>query len=634
MAQLVIDISGSKGLGPHFYGDDDQTTSTPASRMAGTDGQLAEGFFNPFLRYGHLSGAVATLGATTFDGTLGAIPSSSIYDAINDDYYFAERGRSIWKGDGLDDTSFDVSKTLDNSGAVGTDIEIYQLNGVRKFFYSYQQSSTTFTADASTDLIAVVARIANGTTMTLTTTNSLPGGLSAGTTYYAVQSTAVSTKLSSTLGGAAINITSTGAGTHTATGSFGCIGVASLPFSDLSQGWLAGQTGSLSTTLSTPFNLGTNGHKMIVADDGFMYVLDGNALHRVDGTVLGGAVGTVSANVLTIPPYMRMVDGIDYRGLLFIAIHQTTLDPTTAAANGSSFSTPAGVYLWDKLSSINNTKDFISLPGVKSIQSIYVSPTGSVRIICIASNGIAQIREYDGNTFKIIKQLGLGGAPQYPDGLAVGGLRTYWLATNGAFFAHGVREPGEEEILAKIGYVKAPSTSPGTNITAGAILYGASNTFEGVGGYRQDRQGFTISYNDGSGLVIKKFYPHDKGTINSNAQLTLQGDIYTGKYLLPSDSDVRHIDIYCHTGTSTGSTVQATVKIYFNGSATAWASKTISRDDISRGHKHIPINKQFVNSIQLEIEYPTNSGTGDSFDFTPSTAIVTYDDTTTGKETL
>ena len=76
-------------------------------------------------------------------------------------------------------------------------------------------STQTYTADASTDVITFTNALANGTTITLFTTNTTPGGLSVGITYYVVNASGATCKLSLTPGGSAIDITTAGTGTQT-----------------------------------------------------------------------------------------------------------------------------------------------------------------------------------------------------------------------------------------------------------------------------------------------------------------------------------------------------------------------------------------------------------------------------------
>lgn len=82
----------------------------------------------------------------------------------------------------------------------------------------------TFTADASTDQITPSLQVfTTGQAVVLTTTGTLPAGLSTSTTYYVIASGGSTIKLATTLNnalaGTAIDITSAGTGTHTMTGT-------------------------------------------------------------------------------------------------------------------------------------------------------------------------------------------------------------------------------------------------------------------------------------------------------------------------------------------------------------------------------------------------------------------------------
>jgi hypothetical protein len=77
--------------------------------------------------------------------------------------------------------------------------------------------SGAFTAATSDICTKTAHNLHNGDPVTLSTTDTLPAGLSAGGTYYIVAATTDTFKLSLTPGGAAIDITSTGTGTHTVT---------------------------------------------------------------------------------------------------------------------------------------------------------------------------------------------------------------------------------------------------------------------------------------------------------------------------------------------------------------------------------------------------------------------------------
>jgi hypothetical protein len=94
---------------------------------------------------------------------------------------------------------------------------------------SLAYATATFTADAGTDVCTSAAHgLSDGHAVRLTTTDTLPGGLSLNTTYWVRDSSTNTFKLAATSGGSAIDITSAGVGTHTWTRTRSKITVDSL----------------------------------------------------------------------------------------------------------------------------------------------------------------------------------------------------------------------------------------------------------------------------------------------------------------------------------------------------------------------------------------------------------------------
>ena len=75
-------------------------------------------------------------------------------------------------------------------------------------------STQTYTVNAGTDVLTLTNPLTNGTQVNLFTTGAVPGGLSLSTTYYVVDASGSTCKLSLISGGAAVNITNTGTGTQ------------------------------------------------------------------------------------------------------------------------------------------------------------------------------------------------------------------------------------------------------------------------------------------------------------------------------------------------------------------------------------------------------------------------------------
>lgn len=77
-------------------------------------------------------------------------------------------------------------------------------------------TSATFTADAGTNVITSGNHgLTDGKLIYMTTTGTLPGGLSTNTNYFIISSTTNTFKVSTISGGSEVDITSTGTGTHT-----------------------------------------------------------------------------------------------------------------------------------------------------------------------------------------------------------------------------------------------------------------------------------------------------------------------------------------------------------------------------------------------------------------------------------
>ena len=79
-----------------------------------------------------------------------------------------------------------------------------------------QDTSHVFIVDSTTDIFTIPDGFvySDGDTVTVFTDNTLPNPLVSGTTYYVVNSSVNTFKLSLTSGGAAINITTNGTGTQ------------------------------------------------------------------------------------------------------------------------------------------------------------------------------------------------------------------------------------------------------------------------------------------------------------------------------------------------------------------------------------------------------------------------------------
>lgn len=352
------------------------------------------------------------------------------------------------------------------------------------------------------------------------------------------------------------------------------------------------------------------------ADNGMCYWFTGNAVHKLDGSLAGGIIGSITRDVLVFPSSMVCMDAVDTNGLMYIGVQTSPRSgaTTTRAFNGDV----CGVYVWDRLSTVVRTRDFIPLPGAREIRKVFQTREGDVRAITINNDRKVEIRVLTNSAFKVTYELDESAYPPYRDSLSYMNNHVIWMGVDGLIYALGKTSPSDAEGLYIIGDMTTFSTGA---FTAGIIV----PVNEPASG---NQQAVYVSFLDGSTSKMIKWYPHGVGTINSVAQKANQGNVYTGVKYLPLLSDVKDMVIYCAPGTNTTTDTVATVKLYFNQSATAGMTKTITKKDVSRGYIHIDIGKSFINAIQAEIEWDTSLTMGTD-DFTPTMAIINYTATDT-----
>lgn len=365
------------------------------------------------------------------------------------------------------------------------------------------------------------------------------------------------------------------------------------------------------------------------SDNGFMYIFTSDGVHKLDGTTIGGVSGTLTPYVLQFPEFHTLTDAIEYRSNFYIVVHQQKVDTTDTTQ--TNYTIPAGVYVWNRLSGVIQMRDYIPVKGIREINKIYVSSNNALRLITTSSSGIVQIRQLTGTSFEVIKELGIGSAPQYHDGLTVDEDRTIWIAPNGTVYCHGRVRPGTEEILTQLFQAKAiaAQTTDGVtkNIEAGAVFFGYTSSTP-VTGYRQDRQCLTIAYREGQGsgnFVVKQIMPFDI-SIGSTAQVQMNSSVYTLVKYLPGLAQINYLHLTCLPLAISGSTVAATIKVFRDQGTTEINSTSVTYDDIARGFKYIKLGKTDVHAIQLKIEYP--SGIAFSNAFFPAFAVLDYEPTT------
>ena len=549
--KLFMDLSGRGGLAARWFGDEGDTIAqfpqyryigdqdqNPTYSYKSSTSQFAAGVYSPTRRFGYMCPSPASFTTITEDSGPSDFTNewrTTIYDPFVDSYFAGENGPLLWGG-----SSGSTAMTLSLSSAIAgtnvklTDLELYQVNGTRKLFFSYQE-----------------------------------------------------------------------------TGSGGNIGILQT---DTGGTIISNNNTWLHSTAAGGFYLGsTNDHFMVVADNGYMYVGDGNAVHKIDGTLLtGGTNGTATQNVLVAPPNFIFLDGVDHKGSLWLAIEDTPLAfSNTAAFSGNK----CGVYVWDRQTTIVNMTDYIPLYGVKNIKKIYVTQQGTVRVICMSSKRTTQIREFDGSVFQIVDEDAMVSYPTYRDSVAIAGSMVNWLGTDARIYGNGIIAEGENEQTYIVG--DASGVQATGSFTAGAIIFIWSNASTTV-----SKTAIVLSIKDSTPAVYNRIWFPNGITATPST-----GNVFTLVKYFPYPVKINYVRVYHNTGATSGATQQGTLSVFLNQATSANKTFAITRDDISKGYKYCPINqglKGVVTSIQAGIQWSAVT-TADATDWMPRMLEVDYE---------
>lgn len=645
MATRTYDLSGNGGLAVKFEGDRTRAQSEPQLRYKGADGQYVAGIFNPFKKDGYLSPANQSYKQVTPTGTILAyatVPRVFVYhSALSTPETYMLAGDRFWQasGDSFTTLSSDATDINDGNEIFPADMVMYYLNG---------QSAYPFFLTGDGSFSTVELR------------------------YY-----------------------DAGADTYTSVANS---------------------------------KVGDEYASLVVADNGYMYVLANNHVDKFDGTEAGGSSGTYTNNVLEFPSPITTRGGIDYRGLMYIGIVGFESDTTKAGSHRNNERTKTnprrfvGVYVWDRLTTAVRMRDFYELYNAQDITGFHISPAGTLRVFILTTNRTTQLLEYTGTggKFNVVQEMGATAYPSQPKGVGVGGMITYWLGQDGYFYAFGKSNFLEKECLVRLLDMDAVAaaitgTSTDTMTLAGAILVtGYYNTGQADTANRLDHEAvligfqhtggvattFTVTiaspgvftsnshglvsgdsitlsttgalptglatnttyYVISSGLTANEFqlsatlggsaintsgsqsgthsfrrtstnqviryFPHTSEILQSVTPYPNEGNAYTKVDFFKGLATLHHLNVYCAPVSGSGSTVIGNIKLYANQSTTAFKTVQVTRDMAARGYVSIEINKPYVNAFQIEIEWSTSQALGTN-DFTPSFAVLEYDDAST-----
>lgn len=356
----------------------------------------------------------------------------------------------------------------------------------------------------------------------------------------------------------------------------------------------------------------SNTLEMHVSGDGFMYVLNGYRVHRMDGTAIGGTYGTVEQDVLLAPTFFRMEHVTDFRNNLCISVVKGSPGSFALADNKV---VSAGVYFWNRQTTLFNTADYIEIPGVQDIKSLHVAPNGRLRCFTIGSNLVTQLREFNGVAFNVIKELSAKAYPKFRDSVTFVNEFTVWQGADANLYYYGKELPNEKEFL----FIAArPEDADSYAPNAGAILQ-ARDSESNTGSVFYS----SYSVDGGSTYSYVRIAPFAALTFGGETLSCDPGNIYTKVFNLPKLSNIHHVTFFMERVDTSGSTVEATIKYYKNSEQVAFMTKSITRNDLGKGYAVHPINTSYIDSIQIEIEYNT-SLTMTNSRFAPKYAVLEY----------
>jgi len=364
---------------------------------------------------------------------------------------------------------------------------------------------------------------------------------------------------------------------------------------------------------SGKFNVDTGQSSFLyLSENALLYWFAGNKVHAFDGGVTGGVIGRAIPELLQFPSYLEFADVAETRSQMYIGLQDAQAD----SDDRHFASRDAGIFIWNRQSQVLGGTDFYPAVGAKSIKSVFVSGQGNVLAITVNDAGYAEIRGVSGNQYGVIQTFERLGYPTHRRAVTHMNGTTLWTGKNGIKYAYGAVAAGEPEQLYKIG---DESGEYGTSVIQGAAFVGHENS-------SVPQTAVLSAWTDNGGAKVKKWYPHGVGTISSVAQTGNQGNVYTKVYDfgIPVNVEWSHVYFIPVSGGSSATT-SATIKVYFNKSATVAQTFTITQADLAKGYFYMLHGKKNIFAVQYEIEWSTSQTLG-SYDFQPEKIVVEYND--------
>lgn len=333
-------------------------------------------------------------------------------------------------------------------------------------------------------------------------------------------------------------------------------------------------------------------HPLLVAENGFLYIGDGSAVHKYDGST--GANGTFTASAIDAPTGWVIKDLLDYKGFCWIfAINNQ-------ANTGATLKPPreAAIFLWNyisrksgEFSGFDKSSPYI-FQNVSEIGPMFIHD-GVPHLFLLTGGGNTQLRRWTGSEFAVAWEEP-GNIIPYKSGISEYFNHIVWFA-GGSIYSFGRTSPSFPEVFNKL------TTIGGSN--SGILTIGGSTNY-------------WITYDDNFVLW---------GSLTRTCSLSLIPK------QLPKLSKVTSMTIYYppHSDT-TVSTLTASLYKNYKTSAESLTMTATHILDGTRGYKvWIPLNITGVNTIRPTFDYTLHASATGGFE--PYMVEIEYEPTTQKK---
>ena len=341
----------------------------------------------------------------------------------------------------------------------------------------------------------------------------------------------------------------------------------------------------LSGTATGGAALGKNPHPLQIADNGFLYIGDGNSIHKLDGTVVGGANGTFTASAIDAPIGWVFNDFSKWEGYMLAVAN-------FAPGGGDSLSTTTtkekAMFIWDYLSSAGGDLDgferVVPITGNGVVKYVFMH-NGIPHIFLVAA-GYSEIQRFNGSGFDFVKRLRSGDEPYCKGAISSFYGLTLWVSKSNGIFVFGSIYPNETDKIYRFGVPSGGAIMQAT--TAGSYYFGNG-----------DDKAYVLLIPGG-----------DNDNISDGAYGT--GSIYYSRvYEVPFGSEIHGFNIYFEptdkqTNTNSVNKLYVWINIPSGGVPTEEIQINIVENQ-EKGFIYIPYHKSNVYAIQIGYGFSTFS---------------------------